>query len=153
MTMTMTLTAGQAKALVEQCGSTTAAAAKAGVPRTTFQGWLNGTGERRAKAMERGASERDEAPAAAVTTVGGGFVLTGRRMLASKPTDVWKGRFFALRKGMGYPLEHLREEWGSSVETIRVKAKRLGALRYVEDAEQQGQYMECAVHPDTPKGK
>lgn len=136
------MTVEQARELVKECGNATAAAAKAGVPRTTFYDWL-----------QRGQGAAREPLPARVAGASGGFVLQGRRVLAAKPTDVWKGRFHALRQGMGYPLDHLSEQWGIGVETIRGKARRMGALRYVEDAEQPGQYLECAVHPDTPKGK
>lgn len=90
---------------------------------------------------------------AAVNPAGGGFILKGKHLFADKPTDTWKARFYALRRGMGYPIELLQEEWGKGGDTIREHAKRYGALRYVEASNKPGEYLACAVHPDTPKGK
>lgn len=83
----------------------------------------------------------------------GAIPLDGKNVVCTKPTDVWKGRFHSLKPNMGYPLHHLADQWGNSVETVREKAKRFGALRYVEDSNTPGTYVVCAVHPSTPKGK
>jgi len=88
-------------------------------------------------------------PNTEVSTVDGGFSLSGRTVLAAKPTDIWKARFFALKPGMGYTTEHLADQWGNSMDTVKSKAKRFKALRYVEDAERPGCYMACIVHPET----
>lgn len=95
----------------------------------------------------------DTSPDVTVSGAVGGFSLEGRNLLASKPTDVWKARFYALRRGMGYTLDHLADQWGNSVDIIRTKARRFGSLRYVEDNKAPGQYVACVVHPDTPKGR
>jgi len=95
----------------------------------------------------------DNTPSVEVSGATGGFVLNGKKLLAAKPTDVWKARFYSLRRGMGYTIDHLCDEWGASADTVRSKAKRIGSLRYVEDDQRPGEYIACAVHPDTPKGK
>ena len=140
------MTTEEAKAAVAQYGSQRKAAAALGMSRRVIQ-----------RAVERdkraaGPSDSDTTPAD-VTPAVGGFTLTGKHLLAQKPTDVWKGRFYALRRGIGYRLEALVKEWGTAMDTIRAKARVHGALRYVEDPEQPGQYIACAVHPDTPIGK
>lgn len=88
-----------------------------------------------------------------VAPADGGFNLDGRKLLAKRPTDVWKARFFALKPNTGYMIQHLADQWGNSADTVRSKARRFGALRYVEDADKPGNYVACIVHPDTPKGK
>lgn len=82
-----------------------------------------------------------------------GFCISGKKLLAKKPTDVWRGRFHALRKGMGYPVDVVAAEWGTSPDTVREKAKDNGSLRYVESPDKPGQYMACVVHPATPTGE
>jgi len=74
-------------------------------------------------------------------------------VLAEKPTDIWKVRFYALKKGTGFRLEDMASEWGTSTDTVRCKAKANGALRYVEDPKHPGMYVACVAHPSTPKGK
>lgn len=96
-------------------------------------------------------SAPDETPT--VTGATSGFVLKDKPLLAQKPTDIWRGRFYALRRGMGYRIENLAREWCASEDTIKSKAKREGALRYTEDPEAVGQYIAIAVHPETQKGK
>lgn len=110
--------------------------------------------ENKARAFLDGARTTEDAGVPAVVTgATSGFVLKDKPLLAQKPTDVWRGRFYALRRGMGYRIENLAREWCASEDTIKSKAKREGALRYTEDPEAVGQYIAIAVHPETPKGK
>lgn len=137
------MTKGDAEALVKKHGNITKAASAAGMPRSSFRRLLSG-----------GATQAPVARAAAdVSPATGGFTLTGKHLLVERPKDVWKGRFYALRRGMGYLVDHLSSEWGTSTELIRSKAKSMGALRYVEETANPGIYVACVVHPETPKGK
>jgi hypothetical protein len=110
--------------------------------------------ERRVRKVIGATSGQPQAEPQEVSPVtAGGFALAGKSLLAKKPTDVWKGRFFALRRGIGYRVETLQAEWSASDEIIRSHARDHGALRYIEDPDAKGQYIACIVHPDTPKGK
>jgi hypothetical protein len=84
-------------------------------------------------------------------TVTGKFSLNGKPLLASRPNDVWKGRFHSLARGMGYHIDQLAELWGASEDTVQSRARRYGCLRYVET--EPGNYVACVVHPETAKGK
>lgn len=88
-----------------------------------------------------------------VTPAASGFMLNNKNLLAKKPTDVWRGRFFALRRGMGYRIRDLSKEWGVTEDNVKQHAKSHSALRYMEDPDSAGQYISIAVHPETPKGK
>lgn len=107
------------------------------------------TGPGRPKIADKAATEEilDITPAAS------GFMLNNKNLLAKKPTDVWRGRFFALRRGMGYRIRDLSKEWGVTEDNVKQHAKSHGALRYMEDPESPAQYIAIAVHPETPKGK
>jgi len=135
------MTREQVEEAVRKYGSQRKAAAALRVSRKTMRAALEGEG-------------RDDARPAVVSAVAGsGFLLVGRTVLSQRPTDVWRGRFYALRRGVGYRVDALAKEWGTSPDTVRSKAHAHGTLRYVEDPERLGNYIACAVHPDTPKGK
>lgn len=141
------MTYEEAKRLYDQHGSHAKAARAAGCAKSTIQKMLQLGLGRSALVTPAKPTPVEVSPAI------GGFSLSGKKLLAVKPTDVWKARFHSLRRGMGYTLEALSEEWGNSVDTIQAKARRFGALRYVEDPSKPGAYIACAVHPETPKGK
>jgi hypothetical protein len=96
------------------------------------------------KALKSDGQEVKVAPAR------GGFDLKGRTLMAKKPTDVYGPRFNALRLETGYLPEVLSAQWGCSVNTVRDRARALGAIRYTE---QDGQYIEVIVNPKTRGGK
>lgn len=130
------------KYLLDHPGATaTSIAAHLGIPRSSVR-----------RSMVAVGGEQPKALATRSQSMGGGFTLDGRRVLATRPTDVWRARFYGLRRGTGYHVDYLAERWGNSPDTVRAQARRHGALRYVEDVDRPGEYMACAVHPDTPKG-
>jgi hypothetical protein len=125
---------------------------------------LAGVSDGKAKRFLRGATKPSRGRATADTPAGdeetlevtpavSGFMLNNKNLLAKKPTDVWRGRFFALRRGMGYRIRDLSKEWGVTEDNVKQHAKSHGALRYMEDPDVAGQYISIAVHPETPKGK
>lgn len=147
---------------VREHGSGFNAADALGIPISTFYRWkTTGVPKSVRKKPQETVTDNisEEAEPQSTTTnrvssATGGFSLAGKNLLAVKPHNVWKSRFYALRKGMGYPLDVLEKEWGVSAHTIKEKARRqYNALRYVESSERVGDYIECIVHPDTPKGK
>ena len=145
----MSMTAEKAVAAVKEHRSQRAAAKALGVSRSCLQGWLRKAGG----SPQVKTTVKPQPAQTHVSPASGGFSLEGKRVLAQKPTDTWKARFYALRRNMGYTIEHLSEEWGHSADTIKSKAKALDALRYVENPSRPGEYLVCAVHPETPKGK
>ena len=145
----MTESQAEAQRMLEKYGSRAKAAQALGLSKTGFRQRLLG----QAEARTSGGPVAGNDAGIEVTPASGGFSIAGRTLLASKPTDIWKARFFALRAGMGYTIDHLADQWGNSHDTIKSNARRFGALRYVEDAERPGNYVACVVHPDTPKGR
>lgn len=145
------MTHTEAKRLYQETGNMQRAAAIAHMRASTFRSLVRGEIAQHVPATGRRVDAQPRP--IAVEGAKGGFSLEGKRVLASKPTDVWKARFYALRRGMGYRLETLAEEWANSADTVRAKARAMGALRYIEDPEKPGEYIACAVHPETPKGK
>jgi len=139
------MTRDEAQKAVEKHGSQRKAAAALGVCAKRLSKMLSGAAIASNKPATATVSE--------VTAASGGISLAGRQVLAERPTDLWKARFFALRRGLGYPIEALAAEWGKSVDSVKERAKRFGALRYVESPQRPGEYIVCAVHPETPKGK
>ena len=76
------------------------------------------------------------------------IALHNTRVLDSKPaSDNVKKQLYGLRKGMGYPVAALADQWGISEETLRRHAKKLGCLKYVETG--PGDWTHCILHPDT----
>ena len=139
----------EAQLALEQYGSRSKAAQALGLSKTGFRNRLMGI----VQTGRHDVNEEQKQATIEVSPATGGFSLAGRSLLATKPTDIWKSRFYALRRGMGYTIEHLADQWGNSIDTIKQKARRFGALRYVEDTNKPGCYIACIVHPDTPKGR
>jgi hypothetical protein len=75
------------------------------------------------------------------------FSLGGLRVSDRKPNEGLKAKFFKLRKGAGYPVNDLADEWGVSAETVRNYGRRLNCLLYVEV--EPGEWVHCAAHPDS----
>ena len=95
-------------------------------------------------------TETSEQPEIAVQPAAGGFSLTGKALMAKKPTDVWAPRLNALKLDVGYMPDVLAQQWGCSINTIRERARAAGAVRYTEV---DGQYVEIIVNPKTRGGK
>lgn len=86
-----------------------------------------------------------------ISAPSGGLSLTGRDVLARKPSSVWPARFNALRKNTGYPVDVLANQWQCSLDLVKSKAKSSRCLRYVQN--DNGEFVPCVVHPSTPGGK
>jgi hypothetical protein len=78
-----------------------------------------------------------------------GISLQNARVSDRRPQDGIKLKIHQLRKGQGYPVDELANEWCVGADTIRNHAKALGSLKYVEAS--QGQWVQCVLHPDTAK--
>ena len=76
-----------------------------------------------------------------------GINLVNVRVFDRKPNDGLKAKIYGLKKGKGYQVEDLAEEWRVSSETLRNHAKRLDSLKYVEIA--PGEWVQCVLHPET----
>jgi hypothetical protein len=76
-----------------------------------------------------------------------GIVLANLRVSDRKPQEGLKAQLYSLKRDRAYPLTELADDWCVSVETLRMHAKRLDCLKYVET--QPGQWVMCALHPDT----
>jgi hypothetical protein len=76
-----------------------------------------------------------------------GINLVNVRVFDRKPNDGLKAKIYGLKKGKGYQVEDLAEEWRVSSETLRNHAKRLDSLKYVEVA--PGDWVQCVLHPET----
>lgn len=131
------MTAQEVRRLVLKHGSLRAAAKASGLPRTTLSRWLNG-----GKALHPEV-RRNRAPAKAVC----GIALAGMRVSVRKPADSVRGLIYGLKRGYGYPLAALSQQWNISEDTIRSHAKRLECFKYVEQS--PGQWTPCVTHPDT----
>lgn len=142
------MTANEAKRLVEMHGGYRAAERATGIDRKKLSGIINGK-QGGAMATAKTAEKQDEREIK-VAAASGGFDLKGRTLMAKKPTDVYGPRFNALRMETGYLPEVLAKQWGCSINTVRDRAKGLGAIRYTE---QDGQYIEVVVNPKTRGGK
>ena len=127
------LTKAQAEVMVKTYGSIKAACREAHVSGKTIRKALKG-----------------EDCEVKVAMASGGFDLKGRTLMAKKPTDVYGPRFNALRIDTGYLPAVLADQWGCSANTVRDRARSLGAIRYTE---QDGQYIEVIVNPKTRGGK
>jgi hypothetical protein len=79
----------------------------------------------------------------------GGISLKGVAVVAHKPSEGIKKNFYTLKKGMGYPVQMLAEQWHATQDTVTRHGKRLGCIRYVEVS--PGEWQQCAIHPDTAK--
>lgn len=86
-------------------------------------------------------------PASASVAVSHGISLAGVKVCERKPAETLKGKLFALRRGMGYPLADLSDQWGVSQDNIRKHARRLDCLLYVETS--PGEWVLCVLHPET----
>jgi hypothetical protein len=73
--------------------------------------------------------------------------LQNLRIADKRPNEGLKARIYALRKGQGYPVTALAEEWVTSEDTVRAQAKRLDCLRFVELS--PGEWVQCVLNPDT----
>ena len=76
-----------------------------------------------------------------------GVSLKNANVFQHRPQDRAKGLIYGLKKGRGFPIGELSEEWGMSEDTIKKHAKRFGAYLFVEV--DPGNYVACIVHPDT----
>ena len=76
-----------------------------------------------------------------------GITLRDARISDHKPADNVKRLLYKLKMGMGFPIEHLAETWGISIENLRKQAKRFDCLKYVET--EPGNWVLCALNPDT----
>lgn len=87
------------------------------------------------------------ADAALPTAEPRGVMLRDVRVVDSKPNEGIKHLLFGLRKGMGFPVQELADQWGLSEETLKRHATKYGALKYVETG--TAVWTHCVLHPDT----
>jgi hypothetical protein len=77
-----------------------------------------------------------------------GIALHSARVMDNRPQqDKIKRMLYQLKRGTGYPVEAIAEEWGVSEDSLRKNAKRLEALKYVEVS--PGEWVLCVMHPET----
>jgi hypothetical protein len=77
-----------------------------------------------------------------------GIALHSTRVMDNRPQqDKIKRMLYQLKRGTGYPVEAIAEEWGVSEDSLRKNAKRLEALKYVEVS--PGEWVLCVMHPET----
>lgn len=76
-----------------------------------------------------------------------GILLRDARVVDTRPNEGIKHLLFGLRKGMGFPVQELAEQWGVSEETLKRHANKYGALKYVET--DVAVWTHCVLHPDT----
>jgi len=76
-----------------------------------------------------------------------GISLLNIRVSHKKPNEGLKAQIYALRKGQGYPIADLAQEWCISADTIKANATRLDCHRYVEVS--PGEWVSCVLHPET----
>jgi hypothetical protein len=142
----LTHTFTELQAVVKECGSVRAAADKLGVPRSTLQDRLyKGCATQGPAAVRKMVAS--SVPSVREVSPGLSLSLDGVRVADSKPADSVKRKIYMLRKGRGFPLDALADEWNVSSSTLRSHARRLGAFKYVQTT--PGNWVPCVIHPDT----
>jgi hypothetical protein len=135
------MTSEDAKALVAKHGTVTAAAKAAGVPKSTFYDWTRKGG----KTVKVNPATDTAVPVNGVAT----FSLRNVSLLSKKPQDTLKGRFYQLKRGIGYKIEDLAKAWHISEETLLRRATDHHAKGYIEPT--PGEFVCVIVHPETQK--
>ena len=136
----------EAKAAIAKHGSIRGAARVLGVDNSSLRNFI--AGKQKTLAIPATPNPATlSAPAPRADAKFPGISLRDMRVSDSKPTDTIKRRLYALKRGIGYPIDHLSEAWGISIDTIRSYAKRNDALKYVETA--PGEWVQVTMHPDT----
>ena len=123
---------------VKKHGSIKAAARANGMASSTFHD--------RYKRKQRCSLEPIRAEST-VRDIGGIRLSDSVRIRSTKPSEGVKKKLFALKRGVGYPINDLSEAWGCTPETLRAHARRHDALRYVEVG--PGDWVHCVMHPET----
>ncbi len=126
---------------VKKHGSARAAARANNMARTTFLEKYKG---RRRSAKPIDSMSKTTEP---TKDIGGIRLNDSVRMRTTKPSEGIKKKLFALKRGVGYPVNDLSESWGCSPETLRAHGRRHDALRYVEIG--PGDWVHCVMHPET----
>lgn len=137
------MTSEDAKALVAKHGTVTAAAKAAGVPKSTFYDWTRKGGG----TVKVNPATDTVVPVNGVAT----FSLRNVALLSKKPQDTLKGRFYGLKKNVGYKSEDLARAWHISEETLLRRAQDYHAKAYCEPT--PGEFVCVIVHPETAKEK
>jgi len=124
------------EAEVKKHGSIKAAARASGIAYTTFH-----------DRYRRATQGHPHEPATPAKDIGGIRLSESVRVRASKPSEGIKKKLFALKRGVGYPVSDLADNWGCSPDTLKSHARRHDALRYVEVG--PGDWVHCVMHPET----
>lgn len=145
-----------AQGLKQMHGTIVAAARAAGMAKSTFADVLAGkyeTGVQKPRVSQAVAEQTSVAEPTEAPSIKGvaTFSLRNISLLSKKPTDTLKGRFYQLRKGIGYKAEDLAAAWHISEDTLMRRATDHHAKAYVEPT--PGEFVCVIVHPDTVKEK
>ena len=132
------MTREEAIAARSKYGGIKQAARALGVSYSMMQRRLAGEGEGRPVTP---------APATPAQAPLGGIALSSARVSVDKPAEGLKRLIYALKRGMGYPVEQIAAQWCRSTDSVRKHAREHGALLYVEVA--PGDWKTCVLHPDT----
>ena len=136
----------EAQAAVTKWGSALRAARESGIAKSTFADILHGkTKQARVGVKQEQGQGVTPADKNAVAT----FSLRNLTLLSKKPADNMKGKFYSLKKGIGYKAEDLARAWHVTEETLLRRATDHHAKAFIEAT--PGEFVCVIVHPETKK--